>query len=208
MTVIALVDSGTGNLRSVEKALALAGGAPRITSDPDEVVRADRVVVPGQGAFRDCAEALRQRGLDEAIREVVRAGRPYLGICLGLQVLFEHSDEHGPAEGLGILPGRCVRFEPRPDAPKVPHMGWNRILVAEGHAGDPRLAPIARGAYVYFVHSYYVEPTDPSIVALTCDYGITFAAAVRKDNVFACQFHPEKSSKTGLALLERFVETA
>ena len=203
--MIAVVDSGTGNLRSVEKALARAGGDPRITADPDAVRRADRVVVPGQGAFRDCADALRERGLADAIREVIAAGRPYLGICLGLQVLYEQSEEHGPAEGLGILPGRCVRFEPRPDAPKVPHMGWNRVTLTEGHRDDPLLAPAAAGAYLYFVHSYYVLPAEDETVALACDYGVRFAAAVRKDNVYACQFHPEKSSKAGLALLERFV---
>jgi imidazole glycerol-phosphate synthase subunit HisH len=203
--VIAVVDSGSGNLRSVEKALAAAGGAPRITADPDEVRRADRVVVPGQGAFRDCADALRERGLAEAIREVIAAGRPYLGFCLGLQVLFETSEEHGPAAGLGLLRGRCVRFEPRPDAPKVPHMGWNRVELAPGHEADPVLAP-AHGSYLYFVHSYYVLSDEPETVALTCDYGVRFAAAVRKDNITACQFHPEKSSNAGLALLERFVE--
>jgi imidazole glycerol-phosphate synthase subunit HisH len=202
--VIALVDSGTGNLRSVEKALATVGGQPIITADPEVVRRADRVVVPGQGAFRDCAEALRARGLAEAIREVIAAGRPYLGICLGLQVLFDESEEHGPAPGLGILPGRCVRFEPRADAPKVPHMGWNQVRLCEGHRADPRLAP-ADGAYLYFVHSYHVVPAERETVALACEYGVRFAAAVRKDNITAYQFHPEKSSKAGLSLLERFV---
>jgi imidazole glycerol-phosphate synthase subunit HisH len=203
--VIAVVDSGTGNLRSVEKALAKVGGRPTITADPDEVRRADRIVVPGQGAFRDCVEALHARGLADAIREVIAAGRPYLGMCLGLQVLFDESEEHGVSPGLGILPGRCVRFAPRPDAPKVPHMGWNRVSTCPGHERDPRLAPVAGGAYLYFVHSYYVVPAEPETVALSCDYGLRFAAAVRKDNITAYQFHPEKSSKTGLALLERFV---
>ena len=202
--MIAVVDSGSGNLRSVEKALAAAGGAPHVTADPDAVRRADRVVVPGQGAFRDCADALRARGLADAIREVIAAGRPYLGICLGLQVLYEKSEEHGPAEGLGVLPGRCARFEPHPAAPKVPHMGWNRVELAPAHRDDPLLLPAA-DAHLYFVHSYYVIPAEPETVALTCDYGVRFAAAVRKDNITAFQFHPEKSSKTGLALLERFL---
>lgn len=205
--MIAVVDSGTGNLRSVEKALARVGGRPQITADPDAVRRADRIVVPGQGAFFDCASALRQRGLAEAIREGITSGRPYLGICLGLQVLYEESDEHGPAEGLGILGGRCARFEPREGASKVPHMGWNWVEVAPGHAADPLLSPVAGGAYLYFVHSYYAVPAEEESVALYADYGVRFAAAVRKDNVFACQFHPEKSSAVGLALLERFVET-
>ncbi len=206
--MIAIVDSGTGNLRSVQKALARVGGEPHITDDPDVVRRAPRVVVPGQGAFRDCADALRARGLADAVREVIAAGRPYLGICLGLQVLYDSSDEHGPAEGLGILKGRCVRFEPGKNGLKVPHMGWNEVERAPAHARDPLVADLAERAHLYFVHSYYVVPDEPETVALYADYGVTFAAAVRKENVFACQFHPEKSSKTGLALLRRFVEAA
>ncbi|HKA88827.1 MAG TPA: imidazole glycerol phosphate synthase subunit HisH [Haliangiales bacterium] len=198
--MIAVVDSGSGNLRSVAKALAAAGGAPVVTSDPDVVRRADRVVVPGQGAFRDCMDGLRRRGLEEAVREAIRSGRPYLGICLGLQVLFDESDEHGPCAGLGILPGRVVRFE-RPGL-KVPHMGWNQVLRARP---DPILAAVPDEAYVYFVHSYYVVPARDELAALWCDYGGRFCAAVRHANVFATQFHPEKSQKVGLALLSGFV---
>jgi imidazole glycerol-phosphate synthase subunit HisH len=203
--VIAVVDSGTGNLRSVEKALAHAGGSPVVTSDPDVVRRAERVVVPGQGAFRDCLAGLRARGLDEAVREAIAAGRPYLGICLGLQVLFDESEEQGPTPGLGILPGRVVRFRPADRALKVPHMGWNEVRLRRP---EPLWRGIAEGAHVYFVHSYFAAPADPSIVRLEADYGGPFAAAVRRDNVFACQFHPEKSQAVGLRLLASFVEGA
>ena len=200
--MIAVVDSGYGNLRSVEKALAKVGGAPRVVSDPDQVRKADRIVVPGQGAFGDCAAAFRDRGLGDAIREVIAAGRPYLGICLGLQMLFDESEEHGPVAGLGLLAGRVVKFRPTDPAQKVPHMGWNRVT----GGGDPLLAGIPEDAYFYFVHSYYVAPADESIVALRCDYGGSFTAAIRKDNLFACQFHPEKSQTVGLELLANFAE--
>jgi glutamine amidotransferase len=202
---IAIVDSGSGNLRSVEKAFVRVGARPVVTADPEVVRRADRIVVPGQGAFADCVRALAERGLDQAIREVIAAGRPYLGICLGLQVLFDASEEHGPAAGLGILPGRVVRFAPgqrEGDAAlKVPHIGWNPIALRRP---DPLLAGIADGAYVYFIHSYYAVPADPAVVAVTCRYGVDFCAAIRKDNVFACQFHPEKSQAVGLRLLGNF----
>jgi glutamine amidotransferase len=201
--VIAVVDSGYGNLRSVEKALARVGGRPLVTGDPDRVRRADRIVVPGQGAFSDCVTAFRTRGLGDAIREVIAAGRPYLGICLGLQVLFDESEEHGPVAGLGLLRGRVVRFRPDDPALKVPHMGWNRVA----GRGDALLAGIDPGAYFYFVHSYYVAPADASIVALRCDYGVPFCAAIRKDNLFACQFHPEKCQTVGLRLLANFAGT-
>jgi imidazole glycerol-phosphate synthase subunit HisH len=202
---IAIVDSGSGNLRSVEKALARVGGAPVVSADPEVVRRADRIVVPGQGAFADCVRALRARGLDQAIGEVVAAGRPYLGICLGLQVLFDASEEHGPVAGLGLLPGQVVRFtgSGADGAPrKVPHIGWNTVRAARP---DPLLAGIDEDAYVYFIHSYHAAPADPAIVALECDYGGRFCAAVRKDNLFACQFHPEKSQAVGLRLLANFV---
>lgn len=201
--MIAVVDSGYGNLRSVVKALARAGGAPQIVSDPDALRRADRVVVPGQGAFGDCAATFAARGIGDALREVIAAGRPYLGICLGLQVLFEDSEEHGPVAGLGLLAGHVVRFRPTDPACKVPHMGWNSV-----HGGrDPLLDGIEPGALFYFVHSYYVVPDDDSLVALRCDYDGPFVAAVRKDNLFACQFHPEKSQRVGLRLLANFVRT-
>lgn len=197
---VAVIDSGSGNLRSVERALIAAGAKPTLTSDPDAVLRADRIVVPGQGAFADCVSSLAKRGLDEAIREVVAAGKPYLGICLGLQVLFEESDEHGMRQGLGLLKGRVQRFGA--DAGKVPHMGWNDV---HGSDSEPMLRGIPDGTYFYFIHSYYAVPSDPSIISLTSDYGGRFVAAVRKDNLFACQFHPEKSQGAGLKLLSNFM---
>jgi imidazole glycerol-phosphate synthase subunit HisH len=204
--VIAVLDSGTGNLRSVEKAIAAAGGEVTVTSDPDVVRRADKIVVPGQGAFRDCVAGLRARGLDGAVRESIAAGKPYLGICLGLQILFDESEEHGPCAGLGILPGRVVRFRPTVDAGgralKVPHMGWNEVRPT---TDDPLWHGLGDTAHVYFVHSYYVIPSDPSMIALTCDYGVPFCAAVRHDNIFATQFHPEKSQRIGLTILRNFV---
>jgi imidazole glycerol-phosphate synthase subunit HisH len=197
--VIAVVDSGSGNLRSVERALAHAGGAPVLTRDPDVVRRADRVVVPGQGAFADCMAAMHRTGLGEVIREVVRAGVPYLGICLGLQILFEDSEEHGPVAGLGILPGHVVRFPA--GRLKVPHIGWNQV---RGAGDEPLMRGIPADAHFYFIHSYLAVPAEPRRVALTCDYGGPFCAAVRMDNLFACQFHPEKSQAVGLRLLANF----
>jgi len=203
---IAVVDSGSGNLRSVERALAHVGGAPRLTSDPDDVRRADLVVVPGQGAFADCMAAMRRRGLDQAIAEAVGAGRPYLGICLGLQILFAESDEHGPVAGLGLLPGRVVRFGgegPRGERLKIPHIGWNQVRTVGRR--EPLLAGVPEAGHFYFIHSYCAEPAEPGLTALVCDYGGEFCAAVRRDNLFACQFHPEKSQTLGLRLLANFV---
>lgn len=200
---VAVIDTGSGNLRSVQKALAKVGGKPVVTSDPDVVRRADRVVVPGQGAFGQWVKALTARGLEESLREVIAGGRPYLGICLGLQVLFDQSEEQGPVNGLGLLGGDVVKFRPTDRALKVPHMGWNAVAQ---RSDDPLLRGIAPGAYFYFIHSYYVVPKDDGIVALTAEYGQQFVAAVRKDNVFACQFHPEKSQAVGLKLLANFVE--
>jgi glutamine amidotransferase len=201
--MIAVVDSGSGNLRSVVRALARVGAEARATTDPDEVRRADRVVVPGQGAFRDCVAGLRAAGLDQAVREVVAAGRPYLGICLGLQVLFDESEEQGPVAGLGLLSGRVVRFAARPGL-KVPHMGWNDVTVRRP---DPLLAGLPTPAHFYFVHSYHAVPEDPDLVALAVDYGGPVCAAVRRENLFATQFHPEKSGAAGLALLAEFVRS-
>jgi imidazole glycerol-phosphate synthase subunit HisH len=203
--VIAVVDSGSGNLRSVERALAHVGGAPVLTRDPDVVRRADRVVVPGQGAFADCMAAMTRSGLGDAVREAVRSGRPYLGICLGLQILFEDSQEHGPVEGLGILPGHVVRFPAGPL--KVPHIGWNQVSPAPVRE-EQLLRGIPPAAHFYFIHSYYAVPAEPGQVALTCDYGVRFCAAVRVDNLFACQFHPEKSQAVGLQLLANFASAS
>ncbi len=205
---IAVIDAGTGNLRSVEKALATVGAHPVVTRDPDLVRRAGKVVVPGQGAFGDFLAGLRGRNLEEPLREVIAAGRPYLGICLGLQVLYEESEEHGPVSGLGLLPGHVVRFRPADPALKIPHMGWNQVHRPPGAAADPMLRGIDDGTYFYFVHSYHVVPADRSAVALTSDHGVEFCAAIRHRNLFACQFHPEKSAAAGLRLLANFVEAA
>ena len=191
MGQVAIIDTGAGNLRSVERALAQVGSSPVVTSNPEIIRAADRVVVPGQGAFGHFVRALQEQGLQQALCEFLATGRPYLGICLGLQVLFESSEEQGPVAGLAILPGHTVRFRPSDRAQKVPHMGWNSV---QRQRSDPMLAGIPDQSYFYFVHSYYVAPTDPSTVVLTCDYGIPFAAAVRKDNIFACQFHPRKAN--------------
>ena len=194
--MIAVVDVCLGNLRSVERALAHVGADVVVTSDPDVVRRADKLVVPGQGAFGVFMRGLVERGLGEVLREQIAAGKPYLGICLGLQVLFEHSEE-GDCAGLGILRGDVTRLRPTDPRLKIPHMGWNQV-----HGRAPG---IADGAYAYFVHSYRVVPADPAIVALESEHGERFCAAIRHDNLFACQFHPEKSQAVGLRLLETFV---
>ncbi|HEY4243918.1 MAG TPA: imidazole glycerol phosphate synthase subunit HisH [Kofleriaceae bacterium] len=195
--MIAIVDACSGNLRSVERALARAGGAPVITRDPDVVRRADKIVVPGQGAFGEFIRGLGERGLGEALREAIGDGRPYLGICLGLQVLFEASEESPGVAGLGVLRGAVTKLA-ADGAVKVPHVGWNRV-----HGADPLMRGIPDDSYFYFVHSYRAEPADGA--ALSTTHGVPFAAAVRRGNVFACQFHPEKSQGVGLALLANFV---
>lgn len=204
MTAVLLVDTTMGNLRSVERALARAGGAVEVSSDPDRVRAADRVVVPGQGHFGAFRRAL-DGGLGDALVDHVKSGRPYLGICLGMQILFERSEEDAGAEGLGLFPGRVRRFAhdvPDPEAEgrrlKVPHMGWNQV------EGFHPMLPSKE--WFYFVHSYYCEPTDEGLVAGWCDYGVRFAAAVASDHVFACQFHPEKSQHAGARLLTKFLE--
>lgn len=199
--MIAIVDVCSGNLRSVERALEHVGGEVVVTRDPDVVRRADKIVVPGQGAFGVFMRGLAERGLGEVLREAIAAGVPYLGICLGLQVLFEHSEE-GDVAGLGVLRGNVIRFRPSDPTLKVPHMGWNAVTKKRPVAG------LSDGDYVYFVHSYYVAPADPAIVALEATHGITFCAAIQSANLFACQFHPEKSQGVGLGLLRTFVEAA
>jgi glutamine amidotransferase len=194
----AIVDAGCGNLRSVARAVAEAGGDPVVTSDATIVAGAARVVMPGQGAFKDCMAGL-AGGLGDAVRAHIAAGRPYFGICLGLQILFNESDEQGPCVGLGVLPGRVVRFRDAPGV-KIPHMGWNSVS-----AGAAEL-PVARGTHFYFVHSFYGVPADAGAVALTADYaGVRFCAAVRHEAVWATQFHPEKSQRAGIELLRSFL---
>jgi glutamine amidotransferase len=202
---IAVADTGSGNLRSVEKALARAGGDVVVTADADVVAAADKIVVPGQGAFGGCVAGLARDGgaLGAAVVEGIRAGKPYLGICLGLQVLFERSEENPDCRGLGILPGTVQRFVDRPGL-KIPHMGWNGTRRRAAGSTDV-LRNVADGTFFYFVHSYYAVPTRAEDVALETEHGVTFCAAIARDNLFACQFHPEKSQGAGLALLTAFV---
>jgi imidazole glycerol-phosphate synthase subunit HisH len=197
---IAVADLGSGNLRSVAKALTAVGAEVIVSADPDVVARADKLVVPGQGAFGACAAGLDRDGgaLRQAVHAFIEAGRPFFGICIGMQLLFGSSEENPEAPGLGILPGRVRRFADHPGL-KIPHMGWNRTRRGPA-AGDG----VAEGAFFYFVHSYYPEPARVEDVALTTDYGAPFCAAVARDNVFGTQFHPEKSQGAGLALLRRF----
>jgi glutamine amidotransferase len=204
MRDVVVVDLGLGNLHSVLRAFERAGAKPVLTSDADAIARADRVVVPGQGAFRECSVALGS-GLGGAIASFIETGKPYLGICLGMQLLFESSEEAEGAPGLGLYRGRVARFgsdlhDPETGARlKVPHMGWNRVVVSNDRA------PVENGAWYYFTHSYCCVPADPSIAAVTFDYGGSFCAATAKDNVFACQFHPEKSHRAGSRLIERWL---
>ena len=202
---IAVVDVCSGNLRSVERALVRAGGEVVVSSDPEVVRRADKIVVPGQGAFGVFMRGLRERGLGDVLREAIASGKPYLGICLGLQVLFDESEEQGPCAGLGVLRGRVVKLAPGDVRLKVPHMGWNAL---RKRTDEPLLAGIADGAYVYFVHSFHAMPADRSLIVAEVEHGHEITAAIRKDNLFACQFHPEKSQAVGLAILEKFVEAA
>lgn len=197
--MIAILDVCSGNLRSVERALAHVGAQVVVTRDPEVVRRADKIVVPGQGAFGVFMRGLAERGLGGSLREAIVRGTPYLGICLGLQVLFEHSEE-GDCAGLGVLQGRVTKLRPSDPTLKIPHMGWNQVR--------GRFPGIADGAYVYFVHSYRVEPAEPGVIALEAAHGETFCAAIAKDNLIAVQFHPEKSQGVGLALLRAFVEAA
>jgi glutamine amidotransferase len=199
--VIAIVDVCSGNLRSVERALAHVGADVVVTRDPETVRRADKIVVPGQGAFAVFMRGLEERGLEPVLREAIASGKPYLGICLGMQVLFEHSEE-GDVAGLGVLAGKVVKFRPTDPTLKVPHMGWNRVAMKRPVAG------LSDGDHVYFVHSYHCAPADPSVIALEATHGVTFCAAIQSANLFACQFHPEKSQQVGLGLLKTFVEAS
>ncbi|HEX2551782.1 MAG TPA: imidazole glycerol phosphate synthase subunit HisH [Nocardioidaceae bacterium] len=201
---VVVADSGSGNLRSIEKVLVAVGADAVVTADADTVAGADKLVVPGQGAFGACAVELDQRGgaLRQAVLEVIRSGRPFFGICVGMQLLFESSEESPAARGLGILPGRVRRFVERPGL-KIPHMGWNRT--ARGPARSTSVREVPDGDFFYFVHSYYPDPARAEDVALTSEHGGSFVAAVARDNVFGCQFHPEKSQAAGQALLRQFV---
>ena len=196
--MIAIVDYGMGNLKSVEKGFKKVGIAATVTSDPKVVGDANAVVLPGVGAFRDCIRNLTDLSLTEAVVTAINKGKPFLGICLGLQVLFSESEEFGTCKGLDIFRGKVVRFR---EGLKVPHMGWNTVKIINR---PPILSEIEDNAYFYFVHSFYVVPEDQGIVATTTDYGTAFTSMVWKDNVFATQFHPEKSQELGLKVLAGF----
>jgi glutamine amidotransferase len=231
--MIAIIDYGMGNLRSVQKAFETVGHRAVVTRDSPAIADAGHVVLPGVGAFADCMANLEAYGLIEPIRKAINSGKPFLGICLGLQLLFTESEEFGLHKGLGVLPGRVKRFpwgqagtdplrqgsvpvragqalappEPVPSESvpclKVPHMGWNGVAVQRA---APPLRGVASGEHFYFVHSYYVEPQDQSVVATTTDYGMPFVSSVWRDNIFACQFHPEKSQAAGLRIVRNFGE--
>jgi len=205
--MITIIDYGMGNLRSVQKGFERLGFTAKVTADPGDVERAGKLVLPGVGAFRDCMGNLRTGGFIEPIKSHVASGRPFLGICLGLQLLFTESEEFGRHPGLDIIPGRVVRFpadmRQAGEELKVPHMGWNQINLRRQ---APIFKGVADGSSVYFVHSYYVVPEDDGVVATVTDYGIPFCSSIWRDNVMATQFHPEKSQQVGLAILKNFGE--
>jgi glutamine amidotransferase len=197
--MIAIIDYGMGNLRSVQKGFERAGFPAEVTRDPARIASARGVVLPGVGAFQACMQNLTDFGLIEPVRDAART-KPFLGICLGFQLLFSQSEEFGKQPGLSVLPGNVVGFHMQGDL-KVPHMGWNRI---EKKKNSPFLEGLSSGDFLYFVHSYYVVPEDSSVIATTTDYGSPFASSIATDNLFACQFHPEKSQELGLRILANF----
>lgn len=204
--MIALIDYGSGNLRSAQKALLKAGANVRVVKSPKEIGDARAMVLPGVGAFDDCINALRKQELLGAARDFIQTGKPFLGICVGYQALFENSQEFNScATGLGVFKGSVIRFSEK-NGLKIPQIGWNQIKIVKSDC--PLYRGITGGSYVYFVHSFYPQPVDKSIVATRTEYGDTFASSVWRDNVFATQFHPEKSQKVGLQLLKNFVELA
>ena len=205
--MIAVIDYGMGNLRSVQKSLEFVGAKVIVTHDPDLILNANSVVLPGVGAFKDCMANLKKLKLVDPIRKFIDGGKPFLGICLGLQVLFEESEEYGPVAGLGILPGKVVKFpggssETKNGRPiKIPHMGWNQINVKKN---VPLFGGMGDAPYFYFVHSYYVVPEDQNMIATVTNYGVEFVSGIQHKNIYAFQFHPEKSQTLGLSILERF----
>ena len=201
MKMIAIIDYDAGNIKSVEKALAFLGEEAVVTRDFETILKADGVILPGVGAFGDAMGKLHAYGLVDVIHQVASKGTPFLGICLGLQLLFESSEESPGVEGLGLLEGKIVRI-PAACGLKVPHMGWNNLQFPNS---GRLFEGVAENAYVYFVHSYYLQAQDPAIVTATTEYGVTVQASVEKDNVFACQFHPEKSSDVGMQILKNFI---
>ena len=202
MSAVAIIDYGMGNLRSVQKAVEKVGSTATITSDPQQIAAAGRLILPGVGAFRDAIKAIQQHGLVEPIKEAVASERPFLGICLGLQLLFDLSYEDGEYAGLEIVPGKVRKFDIDPEL-KIPHMGWNQLTGVS--SDNPLMQNISPEAWFYFVHSYYVDPADDSWTAARTDYGSSFVSMVGRKNLFATQFHPEKSQSAGLQLLKNFI---
>lgn len=201
--MIRIIDYGVGNLFSLRSSLRAIGIDADYTGNPAEIRKADKLILPGVGAFRDAREALRSTGLDRVVREEAGKGKPLMGICLGMQMLFDRSYEYGEYEGLGLIPGEIVPMDGRiPKDLPIPHIGWNELILKQP---SPLMKNTANGDYVYFVHSYYAE-TPAEYVIATTDYGVEMTAAVQKDNVYGCQFHPEKSSEVGLSILKAFCE--
>lgn len=201
--MIRIIDYGVGNLFSLKSSLRAIGIDADYTGNPAEIRKADKLILPGVGAFRDAREALRSTGLDRVVREEAGKGKPLMGICLGMQILFDRSYEYGEYEGLGLIPGEIVPMDGRiPKDLPIPHIGWNELMLKQP---SPLMKNTANGDYVYFVHSYYAE-TPAEYVIATTDYGVEMTAAVQKDNVYGCQFHPEKSSEVGLSILKAFCE--
>ena len=200
--MICIIDYGMANLRSVQKGFEQVGTHAEIVSQPGQIERADKIVLPGVGAFQDAVATLREKGFVEPVLSHIKKGKPFLGICLGLQMLFDVGYEDGEHRGLGVLKGTCVRFDvDQKQGLKVPHMGWNQLQIQRP---SPILRDLPDGAGVYFVHSYHVQPTDKSVIATTTDYGGPFVSSIWKDNIVATQFHPEKSQKVGLQILKNF----
>ncbi|MGC4018879.1 MAG: imidazole glycerol phosphate synthase subunit HisH [Muricomes sp.] len=200
--MIAIIDYDAGNIKSVEKALLFLGQEVLVTGDKDEILKADKVILPGVGAFGDAMENLRKSGLDKVIHQVVAKGTPFMGICLGLQLLFERSDEAPGVSGLGVLKGEILRI-PEQEGLKIPHMGWNSLCLENG---GRLFEGVPQQSYVYFVHSYYLKAKEETIVKASTEYSAHIHASVEKNNVFACQFHPEKSSDVGMQILKNFVD--
>lgn len=200
--MIAIIDYGAGNLHSVRNALNFLGTKNIVSDNPEEILNADKIILPGVGAFGDAMKALNEKNLADTIKKAVKAGKPILGICLGMQLFFDESEESPGVEGLGILKGRFVKIPKKSDI-KIPHMGWNNLSIAKN---SRILKDIGDEPYVYFVHSYYLEPEDEAVVSAYTDYGTRLAVAAEKENIFAVQFHPEKSGDTGLKILKNFTE--
>jgi glutamine amidotransferase len=200
--MISIIDYGMANLRSVQKGFESVGAPAEIISTPEQIKKAERIVLPGVGAFADAVRTLRDQHLAEPILEHIASGKPFLGICLGLQMLFDVGYEDGTHQGLSVLKGKCIRFDVDEKMQlKVPHMGWNQLQV---QSSSPLMRDLPQGSNVYFVHSYHVVPDDPSVIATTTEYGRPFVSSVWRENVVATQFHPEKSQKVGLKILENF----